>query len=86
MNIRERSSTFVQSRLEQDQQTAQGATMFIQKKIWKSGNNNMTEQKKQYIVKMRKDLCGGDICDEDGNLNIKYFNVKKGQYWSPREK
>ena len=60
--------------------------MFIQKKIWKSGNNNMTEQKKQYIVKMRKDLCGGDICDEDGNLNIKYFNVKKGQYWSPREK
>ena len=46
----------------------------------------MTEEKKQYIIKMRKDLCTGDICDEDGELNIKYFNVKKGQYWSDREK
>ena len=46
----------------------------------------MTEEKKQYIVKMRKDLCSGDMCDEDGELNIKYFNVKKGQYWSDKEK
>ena len=52
--------------------------MYIQRKVWKSGNNNMTEEKKQYIIKMRKDLCTGDICDEDGELNIKYFNVKKG--------
>ena len=36
---------------------------------------------------MRKDLIGDtDICDNDGELNIKYFNVKKGQYWSPKEK
>jgi len=86
MIARERSSTFVQSRLEQDQQCSQAATMYIQRKVWKSGNNEMTQEKQQYIIKMRKDLCEGDICDEDGQLNIKYFNVKKGQYWSPREK
>ena len=34
---------------------------------------------------MRKELCTGDTIDEDGDLNLKYFNVKKGQYWSPRE-
>ena len=47
----------------------------------------MTIEKQQYIIKMRKDLIGDtDICDNDGELNIKYFNVKKGQYWSPKEK
>ena len=60
--------------------------MFIQKKQWKSGNNNMTAEKQQYIIKMRKDLCQREICSMDGELNIKYFNVKKGQYWSPKEK
>ena len=83
---RERTSTYAQSQLEQSQQTTQGATMFLQKKVWKSGNNVMTAEKQQYIVKMRKDLCGGDICNNDGDLNLKYFNVKKGQYWSPKEK
>ena len=34
---------------------------------------------------MRKDLCTRDICDDNGELNIKYFNVKKGQYWSGKE-
>ena len=34
---------------------------------------------------MRKDLCDGDIIDGNGHLNTKYFNVKKGQYWSERE-
>ena len=33
---------------------------------------------------MRKDLafCNKDVCTADGALNLKYFNVKKGHYWS----
>ena len=32
---------------------------------------------------MRKDLCNPEICSKvDGSLNLKYFNVKKGHYWS----
>ena len=34
---------------------------------------------------MRKELCHEHIIHEDGALNIKYFNVKKGQYWSDVE-
>ena len=59
--------------------------MFLQRKTRQSGNNIITEEKQQYLLKMRKDLCTGDICGEDGELNLKYFNVKKGQYWSLRE-
>jgi len=34
---------------------------------------------------MRKALCKNNICLEDGSLNLKYFNVKKGHYWSKVE-
>ena len=34
---------------------------------------------------MRKDLCKDNICFPDGSLNLKYFNVKKGHYWSRKE-
>lgn len=39
----------------------------------------------QYIINMRKALCKDNICFEDGSLNLKYFNVKKGHYWSKKE-
>lgn len=32
---------------------------------------------------MRKALCNkNEIIQEDGSLNLKYFNAKKGHYWS----
>ena len=34
---------------------------------------------------MRRDLCNTDICFPDGSINLKYFNVKKGHYWSKKE-
>ena len=34
---------------------------------------------------MRKALCKENICQKDGSLNLKYFNVKKGHYWSKNE-
>ena len=35
---------------------------------------------------MRKDLCKDtNVCLDDGSLNLKYFNVKKGHYWSQEE-
>lgn len=39
----------------------------------------------QYIINMRKALCKDNICFHDGSLNLKYFNVKKGHYWSKKE-
>ena len=39
----------------------------------------------KYIIAMRKDLCKENICFKDGSLNLKYFNVKKGHYWSKNE-
>lgn len=39
----------------------------------------------QYIINMRKSLCKDNICFPDGSLNLKYFNVKKGHYWSRKE-
>ena len=39
----------------------------------------------KYIVNMRKALCNDQICFSDGSLNLKYFNVKKGHYWSKKE-
>ena len=45
--------------------------------------NNLDEAKIRYILEMRKALCDKDICDSnDGSLNLKYCNVKKGHYWS----
>ena len=34
---------------------------------------------------MRKSLCDENIIQTDGSLNLKYFNVKKGHYWSEKE-
>ena len=49
-------------------------------------NNKITEEKQNYIKLMRIDLCDQDIISKStGALNLKYFNVKKGQYWSKRE-
>ena len=39
----------------------------------------------RYIIEMRKALCRENICQKDGSLNLKYFNVKKGHYWSKKE-
>ena len=39
----------------------------------------------QYIINMRQALCKDNICFPDGSLNLKYFNVKKGHYWSEVE-
>jgi len=51
-----------------------------------SCNNKMSEDKKKYVLEMRKELCGDThITKKDGHLNLKYFNVKKGQYWSRDE-
>lgn len=55
-------------------------------KLTASCNNTMDEKKKKYVLEMRKELCGGThITKKDGHLNLKYFNVKKGQYWSRDE-
>ena len=40
---------------------------------------------KTYSKNMRLNLCGKDIIDNEGNLNHRYFLVKKGTYWSPEE-
>ena len=47
-----------------------------------STHNALDEQKMKYIISMRKSLCKDNICFSDGSLNLKYFNVKKGHYWS----
>jgi len=50
-----------------------------------SVHNQLDESKMKYIIAMRKDLCKENICFQDGSLNLKYFNVKKGHYWSKHE-
>lgn len=50
-----------------------------------SVHNELDEKKMKYIVNMRKALCNDQICFSDGSLNLKYFNVKKGHYWSKKE-
>ncbi len=41
-------------------------------------------EKIKYIKNMRLDLCHEDMVHkETGLLNLQYFNVKKGSYWSP---
>jgi hypothetical protein len=49
-------------------------------------NNKMDSEKGEYVVSMRKEITEEDIVNKtSGRLNAKYFNVKKGQYWSFRE-
>lgn len=50
-----------------------------------SVHNQLDDKKMKYIINMRKALCKDNICFEDGSLNLKYFNVKKGHYWSHKE-
>jgi hypothetical protein len=47
-------------------------------------NNELDFQKRSYVIKMRQSFIdiNKDIYFEDGSLNFKYFNVKKGHYWS----
>ena len=47
-----------------------------------SSNNELDNKKRKYIIEMRNSLCDKNIIQQDGSLNLKYFNVKKGQYWS----
>lgn len=48
-------------------------------------HNELDQKKMRYIIDMRKSLCKDNICFPDGSLNLKYFNVKKGHYWSHKE-
>ena len=53
-----------------------------------SANNELDIAKRNYIIKMRQALIpqnSKNIVFEDGSLNFKYFNVKKGHYWSKDE-
>ena len=51
-----------------------------------SVNNELDFAKRNYIIKMRQATANSaHIIFEDGSLNFKYFNVKKGHYWSPEE-
>ena len=55
--------------------------------VYKNGQNNgISSYKLNYIRKMRLDLCDPDMIQADsGLLNLKYFEVKKGSYWSDKE-
>mmetsp|Transcript_6641 Transcript_6641/g.10678 ORF Transcript_6641/g.10678 Transcript_6641/m.10678 type:complete len:147 (+) Transcript_6641:30-470(+) len=51
-----------------------------------STHNRLDIAKVKYIIAMRKELCcKNNICFKSGSLNLKYFNVKKGHYWSNKE-
>jgi len=53
-----------------------------------SANNELDIAKRNYVIKMRQALIkenSKNIVFEDGSLNFKYFNVKKGHYWSKEE-
>jgi hypothetical protein len=52
---------------------------------YQNGENHvMTEEKIEYIKNMRLDLVHEDmVLKNTGMLNLQYFNVKKGSYWSP---
>eukprot|EP00347_Sterkiella_histriomuscorum_P005813 403355173 len=49
-----------------------------------SVSNELDYAKRNYIIKMRQSFIevNKNIYFEDGSLNFKYFNVKKGHYWS----
>ena len=46
---------------------------------------NFAQSEAARKISMRKSLCKDNICFPDGSLNLKYFNVKKGHYWSRQE-
>jgi hypothetical protein len=48
-------------------------------------HNELDDDKMQYIINMRKAMKQKNLTFEDGSLNLKYFNVKKGHYWSKDE-
>jgi hypothetical protein len=53
-----------------------------------SAFNELDNSKRNYVIKMRQALIpqnSKNIVFEDGSLNFKYFNVKKGHYWSKDE-
>ena len=53
-----------------------------------SASNELDIAKRKYIIGMRQGLAQENskhIIFEDGSLNFKYFNVKKGHYWSKEE-
>lgn len=53
-----------------------------------SAHNELDFNKRNYIIRMRQALQQENskhIIFEDGSLNFKYFNVKKGHYWSKEE-
>mmetsp|Transcript_4049 Transcript_4049/g.3947 ORF Transcript_4049/g.3947 Transcript_4049/m.3947 type:complete len:171 (+) Transcript_4049:1-513(+) len=64
--------------------TAKSSSQGAKQKVG-SVNNDLDQKKRKYIIEMRKSLIDNDIVFSDGSLNLKYFNVKKGQYWSKRE-
>ncbi len=41
----------------------------------------MSIKTEDYVREMRKGLCPGEVCDDAGNLNHKYFLSKKNKYW-----
>ena len=48
-------------------------------------HNELTPEKIAYIRAMRADLVNEDMLHKNtGLLNLEYFNVKKGSYWSPK--
>jgi hypothetical protein len=53
-----------------------------------SAFNELDISKRNYVIKMRQALIDENsksIVFQDGSLNFKYFNVKKGHYWSKEE-
>ena len=53
-----------------------------------SAHNLLDHDKREYIIQMRRSLLHENskhITFDDGSLNFKYFNVKKGHYWSKEE-
>ena len=53
-----------------------------------SACNELDIAKRNYVIKMRQALINQNsknINFDDGSLNFKYFNVKKGHYWSKDE-
>jgi hypothetical protein len=46
--------------------------------------NTLSNEKIDYIRKMRLDMCGEDMIHRNtGLLNLEYFAMKKGSYWAP---
>ena len=48
-------------------------------------NNPISSAKLNYIKGMRLEMCSDDMIQPSGLLNLNYFKVSKGQYWSELE-